>query len=137
MKLSGLVALSATQLLVLERTDDVAKVVLVDVAAASDIYLGVFDQVSHTPELESLADPSSQGVAVLPKSAVVDLSSLEGMPRKIEGLAVVNPEILAVANDNDFGLVDETRFDLAGNLSNDTGATSKVVYVKLDHQLPH
>jgi hypothetical protein len=137
MKLSGLVALSSTELLVLERTDDVAKIVLTDVSAATDLYLGVFDQTSYAPALESLADPSSAGVAALPKTLVVDLSAIEGMPRKIEGVAVVNPEVLAVANDNDFGLVDETLFDGAGNLANDTGATSLVLYVKLARQLPH
>ena len=57
------------------------------------------------------------------------------MPKKIEGIALVNPEILAVANDNDFGLVDETMFDANGNLSNDTGARSRIVFVKLTRPL--
>jgi hypothetical protein len=53
------------------------------------------------------------------------------MPKKIEGIALVNPGILAVANDNDFGLVDETLFDANGNLSNDTGVRSRILFVKL------
>jgi hypothetical protein len=57
------------------------------------------------------------------------------MPNNIEGIALVNPEILAVDNDNDFGLVDETRFDANRNLSNDTGARSRILFVKLTRPL--
>ena len=56
------------------------------------------------------------------------------MPKKIEGIALVNPVTLAVANDNDFGLVDETTFDAEGNLTNDTGV-SRIIYVKLTRPL--
>ena len=73
---------------------------------------------------------------MLPKTLVVDLSTLPGIPKKIEGIALVNPLTLAVANDNDFGLVDDTTFDAAGNLSNDTGAKSKILYIRLDRPLP-
>jgi hypothetical protein len=135
MKLSGMAALSDTRLLIDERTDDVAKVVLVDVSQATDIYLSQWDQISHSPALESLADPAAEGIAVLPKQLIVDLSTLPGMPKKIEGIALVNPEILAVANDNDFGLVDETMFDAEGNLTNDTGVRSRIIYVKLTRPL--
>ena len=130
MKLSGMTAISDTRLLIDERTDDVAKIVLVDVSQATDIYLSQWDQITHSPALESLADPAAEGIAVLPKQLIVDLSTLTGMPKKIEGIALVNPEILAVANDNDFGLVDETMFDANGNLSNDTGARSRILFVK-------
>jgi hypothetical protein len=135
MKLSGMTALSNTLLLVDERTDDVAKVVQVDVSQATDIYLSQWDQVAHSPALESLADPAAEGIAVLPKQLVVDLSTLPGMPKKIEGITLVSPDILAVANDNDFGLVDDTTFDANGNLSNDTGARSRILYVKLTRPL--
>jgi hypothetical protein len=60
---------------------------------------------------------------------------LPGIPQKIEGISLVNPTLLAIANDNDFGLVDETTFDADGNLSNDTGAKSQIIFVKLPHPL--
>ena len=60
---------------------------------------------------------------------------LPGMPKKIDGITLVSPDILAVANDNDFGLVDDTTFDANGNLSNDTGARSRILYVKLTRPL--
>lgn len=135
MKLSGITAISDTRLLIDERTDDVAKIVLVDASQATDIYLSQWDQITHSLALESLADPATEGIAVLPKQLIVDLSTLTGMPKKIEGIALVNSEILAVANDNDFGLVDETMFDANGNLSNDTGARSRILFVKLARPL--
>ena len=110
MKLSGMAALSDTRLLIDERTDNVAKVVLVDVSQSTNIYLSR-DRSSHSPALESLADPAAEGIATLPKELIVDLSTLPAIPKKIEGIALVNPVTLAVANDNDFGLVDETMFD--------------------------
>ena len=39
---------------------------------------------------------------VLPKTLVVDLSQVAGTPLKIEGLAIVDRQTLAIANDNDF-----------------------------------
>ena len=45
---------------------------------------------------------------MLPKSLVVDLISLSDMPGKIEGVTIVGPNTIAVANDNDFdiGVID-------------------------------
>lgn len=136
MKVSGLAALSATELLVDERTDDVAKITLVDLAAATDILGTAWDSLATNPSLESLADPASAGITVLPKTLIVDLSALPGIPKKIEGVTVVNPVTLAISNDNDFGLVDETTFDTAGSLTNDSGARSQILYIKLAEPLP-
>lgn len=138
MKLSSMTALSDTALLVDERTDDVAKVYLVDLEEADDILGSVWDVPANdptNPSLEGLADPAAAGIAVLPKELIVDLSALPGMPKKIEGISLANPETLAVANDNDFGLVDETAYDAQGNLSNDTGVKSQVLFVKLSRPL--
>jgi hypothetical protein len=44
---------------------------------------------------------------------------------------MVNPSILAVANDNDFGLIDDPEWDVNGGLSNDTGKASRILYVTL------
>lgn len=51
-----------------------------------------------------LIDPAGQQLGVLPKTLVIDLSSLQGMPGKIEGVAVTSPDRIAVANDNDFDI---------------------------------
>ena len=137
MKVSGLAALTNDQILVLERTDDVAKLYLVDLSAATNILGSAFDLAATTPAIEELVDPATAGVLVLPKTLVVDLSTLPGIPKKIEGVTVINPETLAISNDNDFGLVDETTYDAAGNLTNDTGVKSQIRYLRLPAALPH
>jgi hypothetical protein len=138
MKVSGLAAFSANAFLVLERTDTAAKVYRVDASRATNILDSAWDSVASapgasTPALESLPNPATQGVVVLPKSLVIDLSLLPDMPNKIEGISLIRdrPDLLAIANDNDFGLVDNATFDAGGRLSNDTWVKSKLIYVEL------
>ena len=135
MKISGLSAISATSLLVDERTDTAAKVYRVDVSGATNILGSAWDTVAaspvaSTPALETLQNPASQGVNLLLKTLVVDLTPL-GLPNKIEGIALVRGNVLAVANDNDFGLVDTATFDAGRKLSNDTMVKSKIFYIEL------
>lgn len=140
MKLSGLYALSATKVLVLERTDFVAKVYLVDLASgATDLRSSTPPPGSNLNHLESLnADGALEDAGVIPlaKDLVIDLDTVDGMPDKVESIAVVNPSVLAVANDNDFGLTEAPTWDAAGKLSNDTGVRSKILYVELPGALP-
>jgi hypothetical protein len=133
MKISGMYGVGPSSFLVDERTDPVAKVYRVDVSSATNILGSMWDTVATSPSasttaLESLANPASQAVTLLPKALVADLSTL-GLPTKIEGIAQVGPGVLAVANDNDFGMVDNATFDARGRLSNDTGVRSKIFYV--------
>ncbi len=136
MKISGLVALSATSLLVEERTDTAAKVYRVDLSAATNILGTSWDVAAASPSatttaLETLANPASQGIAATPKTLVVNLAALPGIPNKIEGIALVRPDVLAIVNDNDFGLVDNATFDASGRLSNDTRVKSQLLYIQL------
>jgi hypothetical protein len=135
MKISSLTAINATAFLVDERTDTAAKVYRVDVSNATNILGGVWDTVAAapvaaTPALETLASPASQGITTLAKTLVVDLSTF-GLPNKIEGMALVRPGVLVVANDNDFGLVDAATFDANRRLSNDTLVKSRLFYFEL------
>jgi hypothetical protein len=135
MKISAMVATSSTALLVDERTDTVAKVYHVDISAATNILGGTWDAVAAapsatTPALETVTNFASQGIAPLAKTLVIDLTPF-GLPNKIEGLALVRPDVLVVANDNDFGLVDNATFDSAGRLSNDTLVKSKLYFIQL------
>ncbi|GIW09189.1 MAG: hypothetical protein KatS3mg061_0246 [Dehalococcoidia bacterium] len=132
MKLSALVWLNATTLLVLERTDEVAKLYLVDLSQATNILGSRWDDPATTPSLEALADPAEAGIQVLPKRLLVDLSRLPEMPGKIEGVAVVDAQTLAIANDNDF---DIGEFDAAGN-NQGKGVKSQVLLVRLAQPLP-
>jgi hypothetical protein len=102
MKLSGVAFLNPTTLLMLERTDFVAKLYSVDLRKATNILNTQWDDTKTAPALEVLDDPARAEVRVLPKSLVLDLSSLYGMPEKIEGIAWLDRHTIAVANDNDF-----------------------------------
>lgn len=102
MKLSGLVWLNAQTLLVLERTDEAARLYTVDLAGATNILGTQWDDVATTPSLEATADLPSAGVTPLAKSLWLDLEAIPGMPDKIEGVTLVDEATVAVLNDNDF-----------------------------------
>ena len=86
-----------------------------------------------TTALESLASPASQGITIIPKNLVVDLSTLPNMPNKIEGVAwsPARRDVIVVANDNDFGMIDTPAFDARGRMTTDTLVKSKLIFVQL------
>jgi hypothetical protein len=136
MKISGLSAISATSFLVDERTDTAAKVYRVNLSGATNILGSSWDAIAAspgatTPALETLANPATQGIIALPKTLVADLSILPGIPNKIEGIALVRPDVLAFANDNDFGMIDNATFDAKGKMTSDTGVKSQIWYLQL------
>lgn len=61
----------------------------------------------------------------------MNLGIFPDMPNKIEGTALVRKDILVIANDNDFGMVDNATFDSRGRLSNDTLVKSKLFFIQL------
>jgi hypothetical protein len=136
MKISSLTAVSATTLLVNERTDTAARIYRVDTSSATNILGTSWDTVAASPNesttaLETVANLSSQGITALPKTLVVDLSTLPGMPGKIEGMSLPRSNVLVVSNDNDFGLVDNATFTSSGRLSNDTLVKSQLLFIQL------
>jgi len=133
MKLSGVVVLNPTTLLVLERTDLVAKLYSVDMTKATNILNSQWSDPKTAPTLESLADPASADVRVLPKTLILDLSSIEGMPEKIEGIALLDRNTIAVANDNDFDS-EESKYDAEGN-NVGKGKKSQILVITLGKPL--
>ena len=131
MKVSGIVALSSDTLLVLEHTDAVARLYKVFLSEATNILNSKWDEAGTTPSLEMCQDLRSVGVIALPKSLVIDLMTLSGVPGKIEGLTVVDQKTIAIANDNDFGI---GIFDEAGN-NTGNNAKSKIVIIALSNSL--
>jgi hypothetical protein len=134
MKLSGVIAINPTTLLVLERTDLVAKLYSVDLSEATNILNSKWNDAQTAPSLEALSDPSDAAVRILPKSLVVDLSSLDGVPEKIEGIALLDPQTLAISNDNDFDS-EESKYDSDGN-NLGKGKKSQILLISLDKPLP-
>ncbi|MEU6357465.1 esterase-like activity of phytase family protein [Streptomyces sp. NPDC047072] len=138
LKISSIVAVGGDRLLVEERTDKAARLQLVRLERSSDILGGRWDDDTTSPSLEQLDDPAAVGVPVLAKKLVVDLGTVAGVPGKIEGVARVDHDTLALINDNDFGMTDGAgAFDAQGRLV-DSGIETTVVYVRLPHgRLPH
>jgi hypothetical protein len=131
LKISSVVAVGHNRLLVEERTDKAARLELVKLTRGADILGGPWDSDKTSPSLEQLDDPAASGVPVLAKRLVVDLGTVAGVPGKIEGIARVDRDTLALINDNDFGMTDGAgAFDAQGRLV-DSGIETTVTYVRL------
>lgn len=115
--------LAPDRLLVLEAGKEFARLVLVDFRHATNL-LGRADE-------NSLAWEASGGALdKLPVTAAAtevwgSTAGLPGMSGKLEGLVVLSPTEIALANDNDYGLGD-----------NDTGEPSLVWLLHLTRPLP-
>jgi hypothetical protein len=130
LKISSVVAVGGDRLLVEERTDKAARLHLVRLDGGANILGSRWDDEATSPSLEQL-DPAAAEVPVLRKRLVVDLGTVAGVPGKIEGVARVNPDTLALINDNDFGMTDGAgAFDAQGRLV-DSGVETSVTYVRL------
>ncbi|WP_328497939.1 esterase-like activity of phytase family protein [Streptomyces sp. NBC_00414] len=133
LKISSVVAVGRDRLLVEERTDKAARLQVVKLSRGADILGNQWDDSTTSPSLEQLEDPAASGVPVLRKRLVVDLGKVKGVPGKIEGVARVDHDTLALINDNDFGMTDGTgAFDAQGRLV-DSGIETTVTYVRLPH----
>jgi len=135
MKVSAIsAAIDPWRLLVLERTDKVAKVYRVDLRNATNILGGIFDSLATIPSLEELDDVKllAAGVNVLPKELIIDLSTVPGLAgvEKIEGMSIVDFDTIAFSNDNDFGVGPAT---CGTNV--DSGVKNSIFTVKLSKSL--
>ncbi|MHC5260320.1 esterase-like activity of phytase family protein [Streptomyces sp. UC4497] len=131
LKISSVVAVGGNRLLVEERTDKAARLQEVRLTRGADILGGRWDDDATSPSLEQLDDPAAKGVPVLDKRLVVDLDKVDGVPDKVEGIALAGRDTLALINDNDFGMTDGNgAFDADGRLV-DSGVETKVTHVKL------
>jgi hypothetical protein len=122
MKVSAAAFIKADTLLILERTDQVAKLYTVDLSKATNILGSRWDDPAAFPTLEALEDPAEVEIKALPKTLVVDLKGLDGMPEKIEGIAIIDHNTIAVSNDNDF--------DIEGNNAG-SGVKTKILVIEL------
>ncbi|KUN89006.1 Tat pathway signal protein [Streptomyces bungoensis] len=135
LKISSVVAVGGDRLLVEERTDRAARLQVVRLGRDADILGGRWDDDTTSPSLEQLDDPAAAGVPVLRKRLVVDLDRVSGVPEKIEGVARVDHDTLALIDDNDFGMTDGAgAFDAQGRLV-DSGIRTTVTYVRVPEGL--
>jgi hypothetical protein len=131
MKISAITSVLPTKLLVQERTDEVMKIYMVDTSLATNLIGTKWDDAATSPSLEALTDPAASGVKVLPKTLVMDFTTMEEIPPKVEGVAVLGPNTIALANDNEF---DNLGFDSAGN-NMVLGMKSKIFIIRLPKPL--
>lgn len=101
-KLNDAEWLAPDKLLILEQAGETARLLVADVSAAGDLSNA---SKENTVEPETAGDDFSK----LPvKPAAVEvwavISGLTKEPTKLEGLVVLTPTEIALANDNDFGL---------------------------------
>ncbi|MFF3457283.1 esterase-like activity of phytase family protein [Streptomyces sp. NPDC002730] len=135
LKISSVVAIGRDSLLVQERTDKTSRLHRVTLPRGGGILGGTWDDTATSPSYEQLEDPSAAGVPVLRKSLVVDFGKVAGVPGKVEGIALVGRNTLALINDNDFGMTDGPEaFDARGRLV-DSGIETTVTYVRLPRPL--
>lgn len=104
MKISGLLWLDEEALLVLERTDLVAKLYRADIGSATNLLGTEWDDAATLPTLEQTEDLEAAGVTPMAKSLVIDLDTIPSMPNKIEGIALLGEDTIAVINDDDFNI---------------------------------
>ncbi|MFF3401927.1 esterase-like activity of phytase family protein [Streptomyces sp. NPDC002659] len=135
LKISSVVAIGRDTLLVQERTDRTSRLHRVTLPHGPGILGGVWDDPATSPSYEQIEDPSAAGVPVLRKSLVADFTKVAGVPGKVEGVALVGRDTLALVNDNDFGMTDGPEaFDAQGRLV-DSGIETTVTYVRLTKPL--
>ncbi|MGW4033417.1 esterase-like activity of phytase family protein [Streptomyces sp. NPDC004838] len=135
LKLSSLVAIGDDTVLVQERTDKSSRLHRVRLPRGEGILDTRWDDPETSPSYEQTEDPAAAGVPVLAKELVVDFGKVPGVPGKIEGIAAVGRDTLALINDNDFGMSDGPgAFDEQGRLV-DSGLNTKVTHVRLPRPL--
>ncbi len=104
-RLSEMIALSADVLLVAERIDRTTKVYRVNLAGAG-LVPAALDDPNSLPSLEQLSPETMASRSLRPaeKTLVFDSDDIPGLPRKIEGLAVMSEREMVIVTDNDFGM---------------------------------
>ncbi len=128
LKLSALVALDDDTLLVQERTDNAFIVTQVKLGAGQSILGSAFDNASTSPSLEALAVTDATLNSWTPSKTVIFRStSVPEMPKKVEGMAVVDAKTLAFMNDNDFSF----SYDAKANKVTAGSNPSQFLYVTL------
>ncbi|QBE64057.1 esterase-like activity of phytase family protein [Pseudoduganella lutea] len=113
-KLGDVVALGNGKFIVIEQGADHAgkvfnKLMLVEIGTATDIATAAFNADTSDLEKSSMSGAPVNGadwskVVPLKKTPLLDLNAIGWLAEKAEGLAIVDGNTLAIANDNDFGL---------------------------------
>ena len=104
-RMSEMVLLGGDRLLVNERISKTTKFYIIDLANATPLDAS-FDDAKTSPSLEqmSAADLEAKGIKPVAKTLVLSSDDVDGLPKKVEGVAVVSPTEMILFNDSDFGI---------------------------------
>jgi len=105
-KISELTALANDRLLILERISATTKFYVVDLNSGTNIWGRKWDAEIVSPSLEQLGikGMANKGVQALSKSLVLNTDDRKNMPKKIEGIGLLDANTVMLINDNDFGI---------------------------------
>lgn len=122
----------ATTLIVEERTDDSARLFLASLTGATNILGTKWDDLKNASSLEATTDLAGSQLTPLAKTPLIDLSTIPELPKKLEGVAVLDKNTIVISNDNDFQVGE---FDADGNNKSE-GAKTQLVVITLGKPLP-
>jgi hypothetical protein len=104
-RLSEMIWLGGDKLLVIERISKTTKFYVIDLADASALPID-FDKPETSPSLEQIssADFAARKITPVRKTLLLSSDDTDGLPEKVEGVAVLNDREMLVFNDSDFGI---------------------------------
>jgi len=144
-KVSEMVAIGEDDLIVLERVSKVTKLYRVSLDTADNLLnsavstQAVANNESTLPKtLEQLFDPASLSAMPLKKSlafdSMTDLPEGISLPKKVEGIALLDEDYVLLINDNDFGIKGEstmaTVLKIRKRLSSDETRSTRIRLVQ-------
>ncbi|MGE4318720.1 MAG: esterase-like activity of phytase family protein [Deferribacterales bacterium] len=103
-KISEMAGVGADKLLVLERINQSTRFYLIDMSKADNILNQKYDNPETLPSLEQHATAKDAGIAPVTKKLVFNTDDHNGLMSKIEGIALLGKNRVALINDNDFGI---------------------------------
>jgi hypothetical protein len=102
-RISELMAIGLDRLIVLERTEQTTKLHEIELAGATDISGGRWDDPATRPTLEQ-SDIDATGISPVKKTLRFDTADFPSIVGKTEGMALLGDGSLAIINDDDFGI---------------------------------
>ncbi|KGA14810.1 hypothetical protein GM51_16390 [freshwater metagenome] len=138
LKLSAMVALDDSTLLMQERTDNSFLLSTFKIVESANILNTKWDLAATTPSLESYTGAGTNTevealIELSQKKVIFNSTSITSMPMKIEGVAVLDANHIVVVNDNDFNFAYNATKAIVENGTTKT----KFLTIKLTEPLPN
>jgi hypothetical protein len=96
-------AVGLDRLIVVERSEQTTKLYEVELAGATDIAGGKWDDPATSPTLEQ-SDAAAAGIVPVKKTLRFDSFDFPSIVGKTEGMALLGDGALVLINDDDFGI---------------------------------